>query len=238
MRTLHHLRIYVLEDEIITQELIKQTLAKHNYELVGMADNATDALTEITQLKPNLVLLDVNVLGEKSGVWLAERLENCELIFLTAFSDLETIQSATKLNPTGYLLKPYNEMQLIAAIQLAEGKINRTEEYNADASKSIVVKDGHSSIRVRLQEIQYVKADTNYIHIHKINGERIITRMALSKFHEKCPEKSFLKVHRSYVVNFDQIDKISADFLHIGGIEIPVSRLVKEELLELFNTVK
>lgn len=232
---LDRIRVYVLEDEFITQELIKQTLEKFNYNLVGISSNAETALKEITELEPDVLLLDINVDGEKSGIWLAELVPDYPKIFFTAYNDIETIKEATKHKPISYLLKPYNEMQLIASVQLAVGLMNENKPEKDNGYKVIVLKDGHKYHKIDLSTVLYIKSDANYIHVFQKNDKQFMLRSSLGNFHNLCPQELFIRIHRSYVVNINEIDKVSAENVEIGNIEIPVSRLVKEELMATFS---
>jgi len=115
-------KIYILEDEIITQRVLKQTLEDLNYDVCGAATNAETALQDIALLKPDIAILDIRVKGKRTGVWLGNQLE-IPFIYLTAFSDLETIKEAINTKPISYLRKPFNNKDLYIAVELALSKI-------------------------------------------------------------------------------------------------------------------
>jgi len=90
---MNSIKIYILEDEIITQELLKDTLEQLHYSICGMATNAETALEEIALLEPDIAILDIRVEGTQTGLWLGSQL-NIPIIYLTAFNDAETIKNA------------------------------------------------------------------------------------------------------------------------------------------------
>ena len=101
-------RIYILEDEMITQEVIKQTLESMNCIVCGMQSNPEKALDEIQSLKPDIVFLDIRVDGDKTGIWLGNQLK-MPIVYLTAFSDQKNIRDAVQTNPVSYVQKPFKE---------------------------------------------------------------------------------------------------------------------------------
>lgn len=72
---MNSIKIYILEDEIITQELLKQTLEDLDFTICGMATDVETALTEISKLKPDIAILDIRVEGLQTGVWLGSQLD-------------------------------------------------------------------------------------------------------------------------------------------------------------------
>ena len=100
------IRIYLVEDEIITREALKECLLTLGYNVCGGQSVATKALEEIKALKPDMVFLDISLKGEKNGIWIGAQLD-MPFIYLTAFNDEKTIEAAAKTKPSAYLIKPF-----------------------------------------------------------------------------------------------------------------------------------
>lgn len=102
--------IYIVEDELIVTEELKGVLNLLGYKILGTADDKKAGLNDILSLKPDILLLDINLKGaSKGGVEIAETVKehyNPIIIFLTAYSDKETIEKVKKTDPDGFLLKP------------------------------------------------------------------------------------------------------------------------------------
>jgi diguanylate cyclase (GGDEF)-like protein len=115
-------RIFVVEDDGIVAVDIADALKRFGYRFVGRAASADEALRKIEETMPELVLMDVRLKGDTSGITVAEyvrrRLE-IPVVFLTASSDGPTIRRALTTEPLGYLVKPFREIDLCAAIELA-----------------------------------------------------------------------------------------------------------------------
>ena len=115
-------RILVVEDEAITAADIELVLEKLGYDVVGVVSNSAHAIQKTAELKPDLILMDICLVGDTDGVDTAieiHKTDNVPVIFLTAYTDDETIQRAKKSTPYGYILKPFTERDLYSAIEMA-----------------------------------------------------------------------------------------------------------------------
>src|SRR5262245_43610924 len=115
-------RILVVEDQRLIAADIENTLKKLGYIVVDNVSSGEDAISRSDQLRPELVLMDVRLGGEMDGVQAAEIIRdrfNVPVVYLTAYADEETILLAKKTTPFGYLVKPFNERELRATIEIA-----------------------------------------------------------------------------------------------------------------------
>lgn len=218
------IRIYILEDEIITQELLKQTLEDLNYDICGMSTDATTALKEIKELRPDLALLDIKVNGKETGIWLGNQLD-IPIIYLTAYNDNKTIKKAVDTNPMGYLVKPFNAKDLYIAVELAVSKLKRKPQ--------IVVKEKDKNILIYEKDILFAKKEDQYLVLYLKNSEKLI-RCSMKDFLEMLSSKSFLQVHRSYAVNKDYMTAFSSKEITVSDTIIPISKgYVKNVMIEI-----
>lgn len=115
-------KIMVVEDERIVALHLKQQLTKLGYEVVAMAASGEQALRSIAGNPPDLVLMDIRIEGDIDGIETAARIPSdlhIPIIYLTAYSEETTLSRASATRPYGYLLKPFSERDLHAAIQMA-----------------------------------------------------------------------------------------------------------------------
>ncbi|MBN8878980.1 MAG: response regulator transcription factor [Chitinophagaceae bacterium] len=125
--------ILVVEDELITAESIVELLEEEDYHLAGTARDAASALLLCSQaaVVPQVVICDIHIKGEVNGIELARQLKKmhgCEVVFLTAYADSKTLEAAFAAEPVMYVVKPYTDMQLLVAVQMAFHKLLRKEE--------------------------------------------------------------------------------------------------------------
>jgi PAS domain S-box-containing protein len=115
-------RILVVEDQRLIAADIENTLKKLGYVVVGSVSSGEDAIGKSNLLRPELVLMDVRLRGEMDGIQAAEIIRdrfNVPVVYLTAYADEETILRAKKTTPFGYLVKPFNERELRATVEIA-----------------------------------------------------------------------------------------------------------------------
>lgn len=222
---MNKIKIYILEDEIITQELLKETLEELNYTVCGMASNAVLALKEITVFKPDIVLLDIKVDGSESGIWLGNKLD-IPIIYLTAFNDHDTIKRAVITKPCSYLVKPFNTSELYIAIQLAIDKIKNT--------KQIIVKERDKNIIIPAKDILYAKKEDQYLKLYLLQSEKLI-RASVKEFLEQVGSQEFLQVHRSFLVNTSYIQAFNNKEVSIQNYKIPVSKKYSKNLTDTLS---
>ncbi|WP_407523998.1 response regulator transcription factor [Lacibacter sp. MH-610] len=125
--------ILIVEDELITAAAIEELLLEEDYQIIGVAADGTTALELCRQAAepPALILCDINIKGSMDGITLAGQLKQqyqSEIIFLTAYTDTKTLEAAFVQEPVMYVVKPYNDRQLLAAVQMAFHKIYQKEK--------------------------------------------------------------------------------------------------------------
>jgi AmiR/NasT family two-component response regulator len=115
-------RILVVEDDAIVAMTIEDSLHEMGYSVVGQATNSDDAIRITEDKKPDLILMDIRIQGDRDGIETAieiNRSHNIPIIYLTAYSDDETIRRATKTQPYGFLTKPFRQKEMYSTIEIA-----------------------------------------------------------------------------------------------------------------------
>jgi two-component system, response regulator PdtaR len=133
--------IFIVEDELIEAEDMRQTLEKQGYSVTGIARSGESALAALRKNQPDLVLMDIHIAGTMDGIDTAERIHflyQIPVIFLTAHADETTLGRAKITEPYGYILKPFDERELHSAIEMALYK-HRMEEVTQENERTIRV---------------------------------------------------------------------------------------------------
>lgn len=143
--------IYIVEDERIIAKDIEATLRQFGYECAGYSITGEDALVKIPVVKPNLVLMDINLKEGITGVETAERLKfmtDVPVVYLTAYSDDKTLERAKKTEPYGYILKPFEERELHSTIEMALHKYKMEQQlrYNEKWYRTILNSTGEGIV--------------------------------------------------------------------------------------------
>ena len=117
----HKLRVAIVEDEPLIAENLAMYLNNTDFEVAGIAYNYEDALQLIISEHPDIALLDINLECEKDGIDLGEYIFiffHIPFIFLSSYSDRSTLDRAKKIQPSGYLVKPFNEKSLLTTLEI------------------------------------------------------------------------------------------------------------------------
>lgn len=131
MKKENKVKVLIVEDESIVALDISRALKLMGFEIVACVRNCEDALACVRTKVIDIVLMDINLGSEKDGIFTAKhvkKIKNLPIIFLTAFSDEETIDRAVSCDPVGYLTKPFNKNELNSTIKIAINRLEKREE--------------------------------------------------------------------------------------------------------------
>ncbi|MCC6684346.1 MAG: response regulator [Bacteroidia bacterium] len=240
------LKIGIVEDELIIAEALRQMLVSMGYLTTEIATRYSEAVDMIESEKPDLVLLDINLAGQLDGVDLAYVIRknfNTPIIFLTANTDPQTIQRVKQVNPSAFLAKPISKEQLFSAREIAVSNFSAATSSGTPASAAvqpefIFIKDGGAFHKVYLNTILYLESEGNYVSVHLTDKTKILARTTLNELYDVLVKGNFFRVHRSYVINIQKIEKIGASEIIIRDVKIPLSKTYKAELLKLTHHAK
>ncbi|MBH8561578.1 response regulator [Nostoc sp. CENA67] len=129
-QTTNIVKILIVEDEFILAINLQESLQSLGYSSVDIVDTAEAAIEKATQLRPNLILMDIRLRGEMDGIQAAEQIWNrlqIPVIYVTGHSDKSTVERATLTSPFGYILKPVREQELYVAIQTTLTRYEREQ---------------------------------------------------------------------------------------------------------------
>ena len=219
---------FLVDDEEHSIEVSMHYLSKYcpNVNVVGQANNIKDAVAKISQLKVDLVLLDMNLKNGELGFDLVKAMPeaNFKIIVISAHSEYGI--HAVKHNVYDYLLKPLNPIELVEAM---EKVIQQTKIAPANMGK-LAVSEKSGIKLINIEEIKYLEADGNYTYLHFDGNKEVIT-MRIGEIIEKLPEKYFHRIHRTYVVNIQSVRSLvkKGKYLVIlmDQTELPISRAVR-----------
>ncbi|WP_445955512.1 LytR/AlgR family response regulator transcription factor [Yeosuana sp.] len=241
-------KILIIEDEMIIAANISLQLTTLGYEVTGIIPRGEEALVHIEQHQPDILLLDINLKGNMDGVELAQIMQksfNIPIIYLTANADEVNFNRAKSTNPYAFISKPFKKLDLERAIELTINRVKSEHESATHSveksapfilSDSIFVRHLEKMVRVDIKDILYIEAERNYCRIYCKLKEYLLV-MTLKDLDEKLPQKHFLRVHRSFIVNLSQIDEIATSHIVIAKKAIPVSKSLKDELLNRLQTI-
>ena len=231
-------KILVVEDEMIIADIIVSALESFGYNPLEPAITYSEAVDTIEENKPDIGIFDIQLSGRKTGIDLARTVNekyNFPFLFLTSFSDKNTLNEAKQVQPSAFLVKPFNKEELKIAIELALynyslQKAKPVKTLNNVLKESLFIKKGSKQMRIKICDIMYIKSDNVYIDLYMTNGDIHTLRETISDYIQKLT-LNFVKCHRSYIVNLKHVESAQKNNLTVKDIEIPISKNMREEIL-------
>ncbi len=227
-------KILIIEDEPIIASDIEMTLEDLGYDVLGVEDNAFDALLFLEENIVDLVLLDINIEGDIDGVMLAEDIKKkyqIPFVFLTSNTDKLTINRVKRTSPSGFIVKPFTEHDLSSNIEIALFKNKERSPQKREIIKNFYIKERGGLVKVSVNDIKFIKADDNYSKIFTIEKNHFISS-TLKKVEERLDALSFIRIHRSYIVNLHFIDRIKDGYIFIENNQLPIGRSYYDNLFK------
>jgi len=213
------IKVLIIDDEKLAREIIKKYLAKSdNIEIIGECQNGFEALKVVSELKPDLIFLDIQM-PKINGFELLELLDNPPaIIFSTAFD--EYALKAFEVNAIDYLLKPYSSERFDAALEKAISRISYSVNSKPDYSglkenyeneieylNRVVVKKGNDIVIIGVEKIKYLEAQDDYVAVVTDSG-KFLKQKTMKYYESKLPQENFVRIHRSYIINLNYMKKI------------------------------
>ena len=135
--------ILIVEDELIAAEYLKEILMTNGFNVIDVIDNGKEAISRIPQLSPDLVLMDImlkdNISGSEVALHLKQRSPQIAVIFLTAYADSEMVEYAIEANTFGYLMKPYNEKEIVNTLKVVFARIQERQDKELESKISVQI---------------------------------------------------------------------------------------------------
>lgn len=212
------LQTLLIEDEELARNLLRSYLKDHpDIEVIGECENGFDGVKAINEKKPDLVFLDIQM-PKITGFEMIELLDyKPQIIFTTAYDQYAL--KAFELNAVDYLLKPFSKERMMAAIEKVVHHI-QAEESNAEKLDEltnfrpgeayidrVVVKDRHKIHIITVDKIRYIESLDDYVMIYTTDG-RHMKQKTMKYFETYLDPKNFIRIHRSYIVQVDNIAEI------------------------------
>lgn len=234
------MKILVVEDEVIIAADLMQMLTANGYDVAGPAVDYDSAKVFLAHTQPDLVLLDINLLGEKDGIELAAHIQKTHhlpFIFTSALHDPLTIERARVTQPATYLVKPFREDQLLAAIAIALNNFSGRQGFNVEEEDHLLLKDAifirvkKSFLKIQVKDILWLKAADNYVEVYTAD-KKYLVRSTLSNFVRKLNQPGFIKTHKSYIINIAHLSSIHPMEVNIQHNRIPLAKNYLAGLME------
>ena len=252
------MRALIVDDEPLARRRLVQLLAaRRDVEIVGEADGGREALKLIELLRPDVLLLDIEMpVVDGFAVLKALPQDSAPaIIFVTAFQDHAV--KAFELRATDFVVKPVRGDRLAKAIEQAQRDLearrvgeklaflqSRVAELESRAlsisAPGLWVQIGSEKRRLALADIRWMQAERDYVRVH-MNGQTHLVNGLLGEIEKAVGEQAFLRIHRSTIVRKDKVRAIlrgrfSAPVLELDdGLRLPVGRKYRDAVRAVFS---
>ena len=229
----------IVDDEPLAREILESHIASlEQFEVVATCQNAFEANTALQTHEVDLMFLDIQM-PKLNGMDFLKSLNNPpDVIMTTAFSDYAV--EGFNLNVVDYLLKPISLDRLMQATNKFVAKRN-TVKSNSEEDEFFFVKADKKMIKIHFDDILYIEGLKDYVIIKK-DTSRVIALQTMKSLEEKLPSNSFMRIHRSFIVNVNKITAIYGSLVEIlengKPKSIPIGKNYKDLLLDLINANK
>jgi two-component system, LytTR family, response regulator len=227
----------IVDDEPLSLDLLEGYISKTPFlNLEARCSSAIEAMAIMNNRKTDLVFLDIHM-PDLNGLEFSRLIkDDTKIIFITAYE--EYALSGYKVEALDYLVKPVSYQEFLAAANKAKKWFELVSQKTNDKSSgnSIFVKSEYKIIQVNLDDIIYIEGEKDYVKIY-LSGQQkpIMSLMNMKSLEDQLPVSSFMRVHRSFIVNLNKIKTIERDRIIFGDVYIPISEKYKVDFQEYLS---
>ena len=240
--------VVIVDDETLAREVLREHIASHpELSVVAECSNGFDAVKAITELKPDLLFLDIQM-PKLNGFEVLELIDhNPTVVFVTAYDQYAL--KAFEVHAADYLLKPFSKERFEEALSHAEKNLERdtsTQVHEIVASapandtpiERILIREGSKVHVIPVEKVDYVEAQDDYISV-RTDGRSLLKQHRLSDLEKALDPSRFVRIHRKYILNLDRLARIelyakdSRVAILKDGTRLQVSRAGYEKLKQL-----
>ena len=233
------MKCLIIEDEKPAQRVLKQYVERiPDLELVGIHRSALDAQSCLLSGNTDLLFLDIN-LPVISGIALLKTLKNPPLVIITtAYS--EYALEGFELDVVDYLLKPFSFERFLKSVHKAIRLNQQTEAVSFSAesqsvvNKQIIINVDKVLHQLKPAEILYIKSDKDYVCFHTTTRKFMFID-SLKSWEEKLSDVGFARIHKSYLVNLEHVERVEGNMVHVQEEQLPIGRSYRSQFLSAFS---
>jgi DNA-binding LytR/AlgR family response regulator len=240
---MENIKVLIVEDQSLIAASIASTLKQHGLEVVAISDSGEEAIEKVDEVKPDLILMDIELSGALDGIATAKVIQdkyNIPIIYLSDYTDQKTVDRAKKTMPANYLSKPFLVPDLIRAIDIAFHNTSHSVKSKAKPvlkDRIFLKTDSQAFIKLEYDNVLYVEADRAYCCVVTTEKNYKLS-VNMKHIYEQLDHNQFVKVHRSFVVNINKITSIEGNTLHLGKHVVQMSQEFKDDLLKHLKLVR
>lgn len=224
------IKCIIIDDEELGQDILVANLNKiPDVEILGVFDNAVDAMKTLNSNEVNLVFCDIQM-PDMSGVTFLKSLRNPPL-FIFVTGDPSYAVEGYELNVLDYVLKPFGLDRLVRTVERARAVITMEKNKTVDRD-FLIIKDRSSMVISPYNEVFFIKGDKDYVLIETMNKTYHVWKKLIDMEEDLSTAKQFVRVHKSYIVNLSFAKSVEGNVIKMRGSlqDIPIGGQYRGEL--------
>jgi len=236
------INVLIVEDTPAESDALLAILNEQQFNVVGVARTHQEAVNLFFSKKVDLLILDIYLNGNPDGIAFAETMNAVPssakpFVFLTSSTDRSIFDRAKLTKPFSFLMKPFNPLEVIYALEMAIEKFYGQEEvFESDEEDTVIgteyffIKKKNVLKKVAVSDIVYIEVEERYCSIYS-NTDRFVVQISLAKIMDQLNADIFLRTHRNFIVNRDCIEEIQTSdnlLLMNNGKLVPISDRYKD----------
>jgi DNA-binding LytR/AlgR family response regulator len=226
------LKCIIIDDEPIARKVLQEFIEEIDYlDLVGYAENPLKAMSLVNDNDIDIIFLDINMPKINGIEFLKTTKLNASIIMTTAYTDYAV--EAFGLEVLDYLVKPIAFDRFLKACNKAketEGLKKTIQVQPNKANDHFFVKCNNQIEKIFYDDLMYAEAMLNYVMLYT-NSKKMMVYVTIKSLEEQLPADSFIKVHKSFIVNIHKVKSIDGNILDIGNEKITISQNLREKVI-------
>ncbi|AYN67400.1 DNA-binding response regulator [Euzebyella marina] len=231
------IRCIAVDDEPLALSLLEDNISKLPFlELVGTCNNCFEAMELMQKEQTDLIFIDIQMPGMTGLQYISGLKERPLVIFITAYSqyavdsyDLDVVDYLVKPVPLDRFMRACNRAKELKELKEAPKSLQKSQP-----SDHFFVNSDHSQVKIKFDDIIWMKGYGDYIKFHLKKSERpLVVRMTFKELEGQLPENLFIRIHRSYSVAINEITAIRKNSIYLGDKELAVGETYRDSVQNL-----
>jgi DNA-binding LytR/AlgR family response regulator len=228
------IRCIVVDDEPLARKGMLEYIGHVDFlNVVGVFENAQQVYAMLNEVETDLMFLDVEM-PKLSGIDFLRSLKHAPMVIITTAYQ-EYALEGYELDVVDYLVKPVSLPRFLKAVNKAKDLFRSQQapayESAGEINDHFFVKENSRFIKVHYRDVLFAEALQNYVAIH-LHDRKLITYITMAILEKQFPSSQFMRIHKSYIVALSRIESMEGNMVTIGKTSIPVSRNMKDELMQ------
>lgn len=230
------IRCIIVDDEPLARELLRSYVEKTpGLEYAGQFASATEALKTVTGGGADLIFLDINM-PNLNGIEFASLVpKESRIVYVTAYGQYAL--EGFRVNALDYLLKPVSYQEFLKSVVRAtewfamRDRADRQPQGASPTGGMLTVKADCRLVQMKIENIRYVEVQKDRVVFWRADGDPVSSVMSMKEIEDQLPAETFMRVHRSYIVNLRQVEIVERGRIVFGDTQVPIADSRRDEFL-------